>query len=94
MDILAKNCADKSKLQKLQDKYKKKQDKVYHSNYFSPFPHPRPSSTYTGFFVFNSCLSCKLVPWGSQSLAGDREERIRAWEEMAVGDVIYNFPPP
>ena len=28
MDILAKNSANKSKLQKLQDKYKKKHDKV------------------------------------------------------------------
>lgn len=28
VDILAKNCANKSKLEKLQDKYKKKHDKV------------------------------------------------------------------
>ena len=28
VDILAKNCADKTKLQKLQDKYKKKHNQV------------------------------------------------------------------
>lgn len=28
IEILAKNCSDKSKLKKLQDKYKKKHDKV------------------------------------------------------------------
>lgn len=29
VDILAKNCAEKTKLQKLQDKYKKKHNQVY-----------------------------------------------------------------
>lgn len=38
VDILAKNSANKSKLQKLQDKYKKKHDKVAVAVFFISYP--------------------------------------------------------
>lgn len=38
VDILAKNSANKSKLQKLQDKYKKKHDKVAVAVFFIFYP--------------------------------------------------------